>query len=372
MAIDPLLRQGGRRIKIGEEGLLKPTLRPERRLIGVEIDSETATLFSPRGPLSRKELELIDVQGNSLLLDRFLPEKAVAVGESWKHSEGLMAALLGLDAVGRADVQSKLSKVTGTDARVEMSGRVDGAIYGVSTQIEIKAKYRFDLRSKRIDWFGLLVKEKRNSSRVTDGVDVVARLQIQILPKADSGQLTDAALKDLPLKPDADLRQLIYHSADGGWQLTCDRYWHVYRDRKDLAILRMIDRGEFVSQCNASSLPKLAPGKEVTLADFQDDLKRALGENFGEFVEAGQRANEANYRVYRVVIQGKARVDTEGKPADLPMQWRYYLVTEEHGRQVVFAFTVESELVDQLNQADRKLVRLFRFADPKPDGNGED
>lgn len=343
-------------LKIGREGL-KPTLRPERCLIGVKINAAAATLFSPRGPLTRKELELIDVLGNSLLLDRFLPQEAVVVGQSWRHSEKLMASLLGLDAVAQADMQSRLTKVAGNAARMELAGRVEGALYGVSTDIEMKAKYRFDLRSRRIDWFALLVKERRNASPVTDGVDVVARLQMQISPKAESKQLTDAELKGLSLEPNAELQQLTYESADGGWQLSHDRGWHVCRDRKDLCVLRMLDRGELLSQCNVSSLPKLASGKEVTLTQFQDDLKRALGEDFGEFVEAGQRAGEANYREYRVVVRGKV--------SELPIQWDYYLITDQHGHQVVFGFTVEEELVEQFGEAGRKLARSLRFIDPK-------
>ena len=68
-------------------------LRPERSLIAVEISSQRPVLFSPRGCLTKKELDLIDVHGNSLLLDRFLPDKPVAVGEAWQPSEELMAQL---------------------------------------------------------------------------------------------------------------------------------------------------------------------------------------------------------------------------------------------------------------------------------------
>src|SRR3972149_6288797 len=67
-------------IKVGERDF-KPALRPERSLIVAEISPHAVLLFSPRGSLTREELELIDVQGNSLLLDRLLPDKPVAVGD---------------------------------------------------------------------------------------------------------------------------------------------------------------------------------------------------------------------------------------------------------------------------------------------------
>ena len=68
--------------------------------------------------------------------------------------------------------RARSKEVTDTVARFEFAGKVEGAVYGVSTKIEIKGKYRFDLRSKRIDWLAMLVQEDRESSFVEDGIDV--------------------------------------------------------------------------------------------------------------------------------------------------------------------------------------------------------
>jgi hypothetical protein len=340
-----------------DDAAIKPVLRPQRRLIGVEIELPKMTLFSPHGALTRDELDLIDVLANSLLLDRLLPEKPVAIGEAWKHPEELMVALLGLDAARQSDVQSVLKEVTGTVARMELSGRVEGATGGVSTEIELKAKYRFDLKNKRIDWLGLLVKEQRSIGHVKRGVDAVARFEVRISPKAGSPRLSDAALENLSLKPTAELSRLSHSSVEGGWQITHDYDWHVIGDHRELTILRRVDRGELIAQCNVSALPELGPGKQVTLTEFQEDVRKALGESFGEFVEAGQWGSEADYRVYRVVVRGEV--------SQLPIQWCYYLVANKEGRQVAFTFTVEQKLVESFDKADERLIRSFRFLIPE-------
>ncbi|HUT12061.1 MAG TPA: hypothetical protein VMY42_16285 [Thermoguttaceae bacterium] len=343
-------------VKVSEDGL-KLTLSPQRQLIGAEIEAEEVTLFAPQGPLTRDELELIDVQGNSLLLDRFLPQEPVAVGDTWKHSEGLVAALLGVERVAEADVRSTLGEVTDTVARFDMSGRVEGAVYGVTTEISVKAKYRFDLRRKRIDWFTMLVEEKRNASPVADGVDAVARLKVQIEPSEGAAELADAALQEIPSSATAAMTELAYASAEGGWRFTHDRRWHVYRDQPQLAVLRMMDRGELIAQCNVSSLPKLPPEKTVSLGQFQEEVKKALGEGFEEFAEVGQWEEGDDRRVYQVNVRGKA--------SEMPIQWNYYLIVDGQGRRVVFAFTFESRLADRFQGADRNLVRSLRFADAK-------
>lgn len=353
-------------VKVGD-GQFEPTLKPEHRLIAVEAGKQSATLFSPLGNLTRDELDAIDIQANSLLLDRLLPEKPVAVGDSWPHSEELLAAMLGLDEVAKTTVQSTLKEVKeegkGKDARTlarfEITGRVEGAIYGVSTVIDIKGKYRFDMQTKRVDWLGMLVKEDRESSFVTDGVDVVSRLQVTVVPAKEPDSLTDAALAKLSLKSTPELSCLLYESTDDGWQCLYDRRWYIHhqRPKNTAAVLRLLDRGMLAGQCNLSSLAKREPDKLVSLEEFQEDVRRALDKSFGEFVEASQSANDVNNRVYRVVVHGTA--------SDIAMRWIYYLVADPQGRQVAFTFTVEQNILDRFADADKSMLKSVQFSDEK-------
>ena len=335
----------------------KPALRDERRLIGVRIDGPETTLFSPQGPLTFDELELIDVLANSLLLDRLLPQKAVKTRSRWQLSDGLVAALLGIDTVASSDVRIVFTEVVDGKARLEMSGRVTGSEDGVSTEVEVKGKYHFDLKAKRITWFGLLVREDRSVGHVDTGFDVIARLQMRITPGRHSEHLTKAALAKMSLEPTAEQTELSYESAAGGWRFVHDRRWFVITDEKDQAVLRLIDGGDKLAQCNVSSLPPSADATEVDLEQFQSDVKQALGENFKSFVRASQRHSEADYRVYRVVA--------EGESSGVPMQWIYYLVTDQHGRRVVFAFVLEKDLVGRFAQADERLVGTLQLVEPK-------
>ncbi len=343
-------------IKLADDGF-KPQLRPGRQLMGVEIDSPTLTYFSPHGPLRREELELIDIVADSLLLDRLLPDKPVAKGDSWKLSEPLLVAMLNLDAVSETNVQSAVTDITDSAVNMQMEGNVEGAFGGVSTEIALKAKYRFNRKTKRIDWLGLLVQEKRDIGHIEPGFDVVIRLQLKVTPKAGSEHLTDEALAGLVLEPTDTLRELAYESPKGGFQFIHARNWYIKDARSDRVTLRMLDRGDLVAQCNVAALPKLAAGKEVSLSEFQNDVQAALDKNFGQFTEARQSASKAGYRIYRVVARGTA--------SELPIQWNYYLVADQQGRRVAFAFVVESDLVDRLNKDDEKLVNSLRFLDPK-------
>ena len=330
-------------------------LRDERRLIAVSVEEAKATLYSPDGPLNHDELDLTDVMANTLVLDRLLPPYQIAIGDSWKHSDELIGILLGLDAVSSSNVESTLSSVKDSVALVEISGNVQGAIHGVSTDIQIRAKYQFGLIAKRITWFGLLVQEKRSVGHVGPGLDVIARLQMKITPIEKSPRLTDQVLEGLVIESADENCWLSYESVAGGWQLLNDRRWFVTSDEPKAAVLRMIDSGEFVAQCNVSSLPQVAVEKLSSLSKFQEDIKAGLGDSFGQFISARQEMNGLGYRVFRVVVDGVV--------SEMPIQWIYYLIADQTGRQLAMVFVVEAELAERLAGADEQLAAAVQFVD---------
>ncbi|MCC6123674.1 MAG: hypothetical protein IT426_01800 [Pirellulales bacterium] len=341
-------------VKNGDESR-KPALREERRLIGAEVGDRPPVLFSPKGTLNEDDLDVVVVLGNSLLLDRLLPEKPVAVGESWKHSERLLAHFLSLDTVGQCDVQSTLKEVTEGVARFEISGRVAGMVDSVSTEIELKARYRYDRKRNRIDWIGLLVKEQRKPSPVTDGFDIVARLQVTLIPQTSSPALNESVVKNTSFQATPELLQLEHRPKRGEWQLTYDRNWKINTDAQGRIDLHLFENGEHLARCTLSPLPPADPEKLVTLEAFQDELRTALEKSFGEFVKAGESAAASNYRLLRVEIRGTA--------SELPMRWVYYHVADSQGRQAVFVVVIEEKLFDRLAEHDKKLIESFRFLD---------
>jgi hypothetical protein len=301
-----------------------------------------------------------------------LPEKPVTVGDHWQHSEKLMAAMLGLEEVAKTTVKSTLKEVTPIVARFEFSGHVEGAIYGIATVIDVKGKYRFNLKTKRIDWLGMVIRENRPDCFIADGVDACSRLQMTMTPAKEPESLSEAALSKMNLKSTPDRLALQYESPDASWQCHCDRRWYVHHQRPKAseAVLRFLDRGMLVGQCNLSSLAAHEPGKSISLDEFQADVRRALGESFGEFVEAGQSANATNCRVYRVVVQGVYHTKLDKSESEIPMRWIYYLVTDAQGRQVAMTFAVEQSTLERFANADKLMIGSLQFAEKKK-GNEE-
>jgi hypothetical protein len=164
--------------------------------------------------------------------------------------------------------------------------------------------------------------------------------------------LDNQALAGWNLMPAEGNRLLSFQSASG-FELIHSRNWRVMVDRHDVTILRLIERGDLLAQCNASVLPDVKAGQQLTLESFQTDVQRALGESFGQVEEASQQMTEDGVRVLRAVVSGIV--------SEIPIQWTYYHLSNAKGQQAAIVFTLEAKLVEQFAGQDQTLVSSFQF-----------
>jgi len=362
-------RQADASIRVGDHSQ-KTRLDDNHSLAVANLDDDGQVLFSPQGPLTLDELDLIDVQGSSTLLFRLLPEDEVAIGDSWPQGKTTLAALLSLEAVTFSDVQSTLRQVEGKLALIEMEGQVSGAVRGIATDIELEGKYNFDLRQQRITWFALSLKEDRGIGHAEPGFEVLARVRTAIAPSRLCPELSDQAIAGVPLETQAGGTLLRFPASHGGFQFLHDRQWRVMTDRHDVAILRRIDKGEMIAQCNASKLVNLKEGQRVQLAAFKADIRRALSDEFGRFVETSESETSQGLHVLRAVASGVA--------SEIPVQWNYYHLSDNEGRQVAVVFTMDARRAEQFAASDQTIISTLEFMEisesagddsPPPTGN---
>jgi len=349
-------------IKI-DRGGMKPRLRKERRILVADVAGNRGTLFSPAGHLTREELDLVDILGNTLVLPALLPHEAVAVGDHWEHDRNTMQLLLGLDAVSQCDVKSTLEKVNESVLLCGMEGTVDGAVEGVATEISLKAKYHYHRKLGRITALNLAVKEDRSIGHVGPGLDVVAKLELRLRPIEQHEKLSDEVLAELDTDPTPENSRLAYESPKHGFRFLHDRRWFITGEEPELLVMRLIDRGDLIAQCNIAPLPRRKPEKPLTLAEYQSEVKNSLGEHFGQFVRASQEKDEHGQIVFRIAVQGQVQT--------LPITWHYYHLADPQGNRLALAFTVEAGLAPQLNDADRRLVESIELFRPSASDGGE-
>jgi hypothetical protein len=340
-------------IRIGEE-VVKPTLRDQRRLIRLVERDGSMLVYAPEGPLTREELELIDVPGSTIFLDRLLPARPVTLEETWTHTDDVAAALLGLEAVTDGDVASKLVEITKEVAKIDISGRVTGSANGVTARLKVEGHYHCRLSDRQITWLALSIEEARDIGYATPGLDVKARIRVIREPVAaipsDWGERL--VVGDLAERSET-AEMLDYTSAENGFRLVHDRRWFVFAERGHSVSLRMVDQGRLIATCTISTLPKLPVGKDVTLEAFQADIQRALAQHIEQLIEASESAKPGDVRVLRVVAAGTA--------GNVPVRWIYYHVSHPDGRRLSYVFSLSPEDTHRFAAADEQLTESLRF-----------
>lgn len=331
-------------------------LRADRRLIGSVCKGDDFRLFSPQGPLTRDELEMLNTVGRTNGIMGLLSNDPVAPGESWLIPEAPLVQLLALDAINQHSVKAEYVEDRDSIALIRFEGKVTGAVNGVSSDIELKGSLNLDLATRRPTWLALVLKENRAIGHAQPGYEAIIKLRTLLEPATELPELGDNVLAGMSLKGDEGDLLVELTSTKAGYSLLLDRRWCTMVDRHEVAVMRYVDQGDLVAQCNMSPLPPLPKGEQLTLEGFQQDVQKSLGKGFREFLDASQTVNENGLAVLRISAAGNAQ--------DVAVQYVYYHLTDNNGRRASLVFTYDADLAERFGGADRALVASFRFIEP--------
>ncbi len=343
-------------------GDVRPTasaLRPELSLLVAERAETDAgvVVVSPAGPMTRSELELVEGPGDPLLLAEFLPDTPVARGASWKLSRAAALALSGYDTVKSSTLEATLEQFDDAEARVRVKGEVEGAVLGGAGTISCEGYLSFDRKAELVDRLEVNRAEKRQPGPVEAGLDVkstlrVMRRRVRLVP-----ELNDPSLAQISLETGPERRLLQLLAPDGTYNLLHDRHWHTYWDDRKLVVMKRLEQGKVIAQCNLAAGPNAGAGKHQDLAQFRDDLKRSLRDRFVQFLGAGEvDGDPAGGFRYKVSVQGR-----EGEVGVL---WHYYLVASPGGDQLLATFTLAAEDAAVFGGQDLELIGSLQWNRP--------
>jgi hypothetical protein len=336
------------------------TINGEVRPSTSALRAEAATLVADRrealvsvaslgGPLTRSELELVQEPGDTLALLALLPPKPVAVGDRWIVGDLAARNLSGYDALATNALEATLEAVDESSARVRLLGTIRGAALGGEGSMACDGSFTFDRKAKRVERLTLRRAETRRPGPIEDGLDVKSVLTVNrsatpiVKPLDDEATLAKAA----EAAPSREL--LMFNAPDDKYTLLHDRDWHVYWDDSRQVVLKRLDRGEMVAQCNLAVGPNAGKGRHQDLTQFRDDLKKVLGERFVQFVGQGEveGAPAGNFR-YKLTIQGRQ--------GDAGVLWHYYLIASPEGDQLIATFTLGLAQQTQFGDQDLRLI----------------
>ncbi|RIK73354.1 MAG: hypothetical protein DCC67_18000 [Planctomycetota bacterium] len=330
-------------------------LSPESRLIVARTTADSATLNGLNGPLTRREYDLLDVVGSSLVIDRLLPDKELKEGEGWEHDAATMGALLDMDHVAICEVRSIVTGQSNRQVQIRMAGAVHGTVEGSASEMDLRGAYLYHLDEGRITKFNLAIQEVRKPGEVTPGLDVVAKLSLVVAP-ARKALFDDSLLEHARELANDQLEELYAESPERGYRFRHSAAWYVTAEHRELTSLRLLAGGDMISHCNITTLPARPADRPMTLQQFESDIVKSLGERLEKVEAATQWVNEAGHQCLGVIAVG----EVEGTP----VQWRHYFVSGDGLRPVSVAVTLERQAVERFADADKLIIESMTLLPP--------
>ncbi len=343
-------------------GEIRPTARELRPELALLIASRregdgSVVVVSPSGSLTRGELELVEGLGDTLCLADLLPEQPSKKGDSWPIRKAALWALTGYDAIASNTLQGTIESASDESVSIAIKGEVKGSVLGAEGSMTCEGRMVFDRRAGMVTGLDLDRTESRVPGAVEAGLDLKSTLRVRRVAAEPTAEISDAAIAKLSpeITPARLLLQLI--APDGRYNLLHDRSWHTYWDDRKLVVLKRFEGGRVDAQCNLIYGPTVAKGKHQDVKEFEADVRRALGDRFGNVIGGGEVDGDpaGNFR-YKLGVQGRQ--------GDLGLVWYYYLIASPRGEQLLATFTLADSDAAAFGQADETIIGSLQWNDP--------
>ncbi len=207
------------------------TLRPGVRRLVVLRHGTSEVPFSPDGPLTWGEIDIVRTDVFTPALAGLLPDRAVRVGERWKAATSAVQELTDQEKIEEGSLECKLEEVKPAGgrrlAKVSFSGSLRGTNEDGPNRQKLQGHFTFDLASSYVNYLQL----KGTHSLLDKDGNEVGRIEgrFVLMRQANTrpADLTDAALRGVALSPNDDNTLLLYDNPDLGVRFLHPRRWRV-------------------------------------------------------------------------------------------------------------------------------------------------
>jgi hypothetical protein len=325
------------------------TLRADRRLFVAQKFKDQGLVYSPMGPLTREEVDLTSQHFDTLSLAGMLPGKAVAVGDTWKVADAAVVGLCGFEGLTEHNLSGKLEAVKDDRATIRVTGKATGIDLGALAKLTIEATVTVDTRTQRIVGVEWQQKDDRDQGPASPATVSETTWKMKRQTIEQPAGLSEVALVKVPadFEPPAVLTQIDFRDLRDRYSLLHSRDWQVVSQTPDHAVLRLMDRGDFVAQATITPWTRQGPDRHLSPEEFKKAMNAMPGWEPESEVQAGEVPVEGHW-VYRLSELGKL----DG----LDVLQNFYIVANPNGEQVVIVFTLTPKQVDKLGGRDLSFV----------------
>jgi hypothetical protein len=341
-------------------------LRPDRRLQVAQRHNDQVLVYAPSGSLTKEELALTSEHFDTLVLTGLLPQKEVAVGDTWKISDAVAQGLCSFEGLTAQDLTCKLEKADDNIAHVSIHGTANGIDLGAMVKLTIDAGYQYDLNQHRLTSLEWGQKDDRDQGPASPASIEESTTKLTRAVIEQPATLSDVALISMPdgFDPPLPMTQLYYRDPKSRFDLVFARDWQTVSETEEHLVMRMLDRGDFVSQVTISPWSHSRPGEHLSGDAFQEQMAKVSGWQQTDVLQVGEVPSDGGRWIYRISALGLL----DG----VKVLQNFYLVAGPNGEQVVLAFTMTQAQAEKLAARDLSMAGSIDFPTTQKDaGKGK-
>lgn len=308
--------------------------------------------LSMGGVLRQVEQELLLVPGDPLVYGKLFGRKNVSKNTRWTPDASAVQGFLALEHVVQNKLEVMVKEVTPETVKLYLMGDVRGEVDTAVTDLHIVGVALIDRKTDSVQALRVTIDEKRQVSQLAPGFSGQVKVDVRSAPLTKENpelskfrQASGTRLQNLPMK-------LLWNS-DSQFELLYDPQWRVILSDPDAVILRYVNQGSLLAQCSILRLPKRPADRPLQKAQFTEEITKLVGESGASVIGSDVAATRSGLNVIRVVVHG----EQDG----LPVEWRYFHVSNPDGRCIALVITAEQEAARSFANADLQLIESVRF-----------
>ena len=346
-----------------DEGETDSKLSETNRLIVARINpnsKQRLQMASISDVLDQRELELIRNPADPLSFTRMFRRADAKVGDKWKVKAEYIADFLAVDHVFENNLEIVLKSLTDGIAKLYVVGSVKAEVDDVTTDLEISSIALINVKDHYLKTLRTTIREDRSPGQVAPGFKGQTKIDLKMTPTAGKIELSNEALSRANSKKIE--RRLKWETDEGDFRVIYDPRWRIIASESEATVMRFLDQGQLLAQCNIVQLDRRPPNNPLKLAQFKKEIEKIIeAEDSAEVVKAQELKTRNKLRALRLVVDG-----IEDR---IPIKWIYYHVAHDDGRRLTFVFTLEQSVASQFDIADKLLVNETTFKPGKTPKN---
>jgi hypothetical protein len=251
------------------------TLRPAVRRLVVMKKGPAKVPFSPDGPLTWGEIDMLRTDFVVAALAGLLPDKDVKPGETWKAGAAAIAELTDLEKVESGELTCTFEKIEVVGPRTVAHVSFTGTLLGVNvdgpTRQSLNGRLQVDIGNQYICFLRI---EGQHALLDGDGKEagkITGTFELTRQPATGLAVLADAVVEKLDLNPSEENTRLLYDSEEMGVRFVHSRNWRVVRTTGRQITLDETDgAGLLITLDTADGIPKAARFLQEAIKELKE------------------------------------------------------------------------------------------------------